>query len=114
MYRGHENVASYASRSGPKCRSSVCGLITQGLNQAHVTIEKPLVRKATGYHVVNPTSLEKIQRHVYGFCYARNRECNGVSDYVSRNRPHLVDMHHTNHLEEMEMDKHLLDKLMDW
>ena len=38
----------------------------------------PLVRKATGNHLTNSTSLEKRQSPVSGFCYTRNRVCNPV------------------------------------
>ena len=38
-----------------------------------VTFQTPLVRKATGNHLMNSTSLERTQSPVSGFCYARNR-----------------------------------------
>ena len=43
-----------------------------------ITIKIPLVRKATGSHLIKPTSLEKAQSPVFGFCYSRNRVCNIV------------------------------------
>ena len=43
-----------------------------------VRMKTPSVKKATGNHLVNSTSLEKIQSHVSGFCYARNQVCNAV------------------------------------
>ena len=43
-----------------------------------VTFKAPLVRKATGNHLVNSSSLEEIQSPVSGFCYARNRVCEAV------------------------------------
>ena len=45
---------------------------------ARVTIKAPLVRKATGNHLVKSTSLEKTRSPVSGFCYGRNRVCNTV------------------------------------
>ena len=36
------------------------------------------VRKATGNHLMNSTTLEKSQSLVSGFYYARDRICNGV------------------------------------
>ena len=38
-----------------------------------VTFKTPLVRKATGIHLIKSTSLEETQIPVSGFCYARNR-----------------------------------------
>ena len=38
-----------------------------------VAFKTPLVRKATGNHLMNSTSLERTQSAVSGFCYARNR-----------------------------------------
>ena len=43
-----------------------------------ITFETPLVRKATGNHLMNSTSLEKTQSPVSGFCYARNQVCNAA------------------------------------
>ena len=40
-----------------------------------VTFKTPLVKKAMGDHLMNSTSLEKIQSPVSGFCYDRNRVC---------------------------------------
>ena len=45
-----------------------------------VTFKTPLVRKATGNHLMNSTSLGKTQNPVSGFCYARNRVCNAVNN----------------------------------
>ena len=36
------------------------------------------VRKARGSHIIKSISLEKTQRSVSGFCYARNRVCGTV------------------------------------
>ena len=44
-----------------------------------VTIKTPLVRKATGNHLVNSTSLEKTQSPVSSFCYAQNRACDAAA-----------------------------------
>ena len=41
-------------------------------------VKTALVRKATGNHLMNTTSLGKTQSLVSGFCYARNRACNAV------------------------------------
>ena len=43
-----------------------------------VTFKTPLVRKASGNHLMNSTSLENTQSAISGFCYARNRVCNAV------------------------------------
>ena len=42
-------------------------------NRARVTMKTPSVRKATGNHLMNSTSLEKTQSPVSGWCYAQNR-----------------------------------------
>ena len=44
-----------------------------------VAFKTPLVRKATGNHFMNSTTLEKTQSPVSGFCYVQNRVCNAVS-----------------------------------
>ena len=44
-----------------------------------VTFKTPLVKKAMGDHLMNSTSLEKIQSPVSGFCYDRNRVCSALS-----------------------------------
>ena len=43
-----------------------------------VISKTPLVRKATGNHLMNSTSLQKTQGPVSGFCYARNRVYHGI------------------------------------
>ena len=47
-------------------------------NHTRVTIETRLARKATGNHLMNSTSLEKLQIPASGFCDARNRACDAV------------------------------------
>ena len=53
-----------------------------------VTIKTPLVKKATGNHFIESTSLETTQCPVYGLCYTRNRVCNDAiswpTDSLSR------------------------------
>ena len=44
-----------------------------------VIFKTPLVRKATGNHLMNSTSLEKTQSPVSGFCYAPSRVCNAAT-----------------------------------
>ena len=46
---------------------------------ACVTLKTPLVRKATGNHLMNSTSLENTQSPVSGFCYAPNGVCFAVN-----------------------------------
>ena len=48
------------------------------MNHTRVTIKTPLVRKATGNHLIKSTSLEKAQSPVSGFCYPRNPVCDTV------------------------------------
>ena len=62
-----------------------------------VPIKTSLVRKATGNHLINSTSLGKTQSPVSGFCYARNRLCNAslvsssmISFKVAYGRPTLL------------------------
>ena len=47
-----------------------------------VTYKTPLVRKATGNHLIKSAPLEKAQGPVSDFDYARNRECNAVRKAV--------------------------------
>ena len=49
----------------------------------YVTFKAPLVKKTTGNHLMNSTSLEKTHSPVSGFCYARNRVCNAYN-YLCR------------------------------
>ena len=50
-------------------------------------IKTPLVRKATGNHLIESTALEKAQSPVSGFCNARNRVRNRVEDLI---RGHII------------------------
>ena len=43
-----------------------------------VVFKTPLVRTATGNHLMNSTSLEKSQSPVSGFCYGRDGVCNAA------------------------------------
>ena len=47
-----------------------------------VTFKTPLVRKATGNHLMNSTFLEKTHSPVSGFCYAPSRVCNAAAAVV--------------------------------
>ena len=51
---------------------------TQGLSYKYHNTYIPLVRKATGSHLIKSIHLEKTQSHVSGFCYAQNRACYAV------------------------------------
>ena len=47
-------------------------------NATRVTMKTQLMRKATGNHLMKPTSLENAPSRVSGFYYARNRVCDAV------------------------------------
>ena len=51
-----------------------------------VTFKTPLVKKATGNHLMKSTSLEKAQSPVSGLCYARNRVCNAGWSSMERGK----------------------------
>ena len=57
-----------------------------------VTIKTPLVRKVTGNHLIKPTSLEKDQRPVSGFCYARSGVCKVAVDDLLPEQGKLLPM----------------------
>ena len=52
------------------------GVVVKHADSQYRGCQSSLVRKATGKHLMNSTSLGKTQSPVSGFCYAQNRVCN--------------------------------------
>ena len=80
-------------------------------NPTRVTIEMPLVRQATGNHLIKSTFRKKTQSPVSGFCYARNRLCDAV--FHVDNRRKFIRMAAGGVMGEMEEVKATRKEAMD-